>query len=209
MRVSEAPPQSSTNGESLSREAEELLIERTLQGRNDAFGDLVQPYVTSLNRIVRMKLQSESEAEDVVQQSILRAFSHLRQFRREASFKTWLCAIAMNEVVHLQRGRGARFRPVRDYYFAGLADPSSSPHMQCERRENAEQLRRALIRLPEKYRLMIELRDLRELSVAETASSLSVSVSVVKTRHHRARKLLVRSLMHPPLQAGSSRISRR
>jgi RNA polymerase sigma-70 factor (ECF subfamily) len=75
--------------------------------------------------------------------------------------------------------------------------------MQCERRENAERLHRALVRLPEKYRLIIELRDLRELSVAETARSLSVSLSVVKTRHHRARKLLIRSLIHPtPSKSG-------
>src|ERR1700689_3894396 len=82
-----------------SREVEETLIDSALQGRHDAFGDLVQPYLTSLNRFARTRLRSDSEAEDVVQQTVLRAFSHLGQFRREASFKTWLCAIHLNEVI--------------------------------------------------------------------------------------------------------------
>jgi RNA polymerase sigma-70 factor (ECF subfamily) len=76
--------------QSLSKETEELLVDRILRGRMDAFGDIVQPHLTSLNRFAQRRLQSESEEEDVVQQSIFLAFRHLRQFRREASFKTWL-----------------------------------------------------------------------------------------------------------------------
>jgi RNA polymerase sigma-70 factor, ECF subfamily len=74
----------------LSAETEGLLIDRILRGRIDAFADLVQPHMTSLSRFAQQKLPSESEAEDVVQQSILLAFSRLRQFRGEASFNTWL-----------------------------------------------------------------------------------------------------------------------
>jgi RNA polymerase sigma-70 factor (ECF subfamily) len=139
-------------------------------------------------------LQSESEAEDVVQQSIFLAFRHLRQFRREASFKTWLRAIAINEVLRLLQSRTVAHLPLHESFAAGLADPASSPHIQCEQRERAEQLHEALTRLPEKYRLMIQMRDLRELSIDETARSLSLTSSAVRTRHHRARKLLIRSL---------------
>ena len=74
-----------------------------------------------------------------------------------------------------------------------LADPSAPADMQMQRRQETAKLRRALRRLPEKYRMIIELRDLRELSVAATAQSLSLTVANVKTRHHRARKLLLRS----------------
>ena len=184
---------------SLSKEAEELLVDRILRGGSDAFGELVQPHMTFLNRFAQRRLQSDSEAEDVVQQSIFLAFRHLRQFRREASFKTWLRAIALNEVIRLSQRRAVAHLPLRESVAASLADPASSPHIQCEQRERAEQLHRALTRLPEKYRLMIQLRDLRELSIDETARSLSLTNSAVRTRHHRARKLLIRALRRKDL----------
>jgi RNA polymerase sigma-70 factor (ECF subfamily) len=172
------------------------LIQSALKGRPDAFGDLVQPYLTSLIRFARARLGSESEAEDIVQQAVLQAFSHLGQFRHEASFKTWLSAIALNEVIRWRRGRAvAPIRSLHETHAANLADPSHSPHAQCQRREEAERLRQAMTRLPAKYRQMIQLRDLHELSVAETARWLSLTAAAVKTRHHRARKLLVRSLV--------------
>jgi len=155
----------------------------------------VEPYLTSLIRFARARLGCESEAEDIVQQAVLRAFIHLGQFRQEASFKTWLSAIALNEVIHWRRGQAvAPIQSLHETYAAKLADPASSPHAQCQRREEAERLRQAMTRLPEEYRQMIQLRDLHELSVAETARSLSLTAAAVKTRHHRARKLLVRTL---------------
>jgi RNA polymerase sigma-70 factor (ECF subfamily) len=179
----------------ISRGREESLIDSTLRGCREDFWDLIEPHLNSVRRIVRMRLRSDNEAEDVVQQAVLRAFSHLRQFRGEASFKTWLSAIAFNEVSHLRRGRAlAAVQPLNEVRAAELPDPSHAPDMQLQRQQEIERLHQALTRLPEKYRLMIQLRDLRELSVAETAHSLSLSAAAVKTRHHRARKLLVRSL---------------
>ena len=142
-----------------------------------------------------MRLRNQSEAEDVVQQAVLQAFYNLGQFRREASFKTWLSKIASNEVIHLRRGRAtAQVKPLYEALAGKLADPTSLPDMQIQQKEERERLHRALTRLPEKYRLVIQLRDLHELSTAATARSLCLSVGAVKTRHHRARKLLLRSL---------------
>ena len=104
-------PQCAVHQESRSKEMEDLLIDRILCGRIEAFADLVQPHLVSLNRFARQRLRSESEAEDVVQQSILLALSHLRQFRHEASFSTWLRAIALNEVFRLLQKRGAAAPP--------------------------------------------------------------------------------------------------
>ena len=171
-----------------------MLIDRILTGRIDAFADLVQPHLTSLNRFAQHKLQHDSEAEDVVQQSILLALSHLGQFRREASFSTWLHAIAINEVCRLRQRQASPHVPLREPVAVDVVDPGHSPYTQCEQRERAERLHKALSKLPEKYRLMIQLRDLSELSIDETAQSLSLSNSAVRTRHHRARRLLVRSL---------------
>jgi RNA polymerase sigma-70 factor (ECF subfamily) len=178
-----------------SREREEWLIECTLQGRHEAFGDLVQPHLDAVSRFARLRLRSDSEVEDVVQQAVLRAFRHLGSFRREASFKTWLCAIALNEAIHLRREQAVkRAGSIEDVQDATLDDPRQRPDAQLQTTQEVARLRQAVARLPEKYRALIQLRDLRELSVRETALSLSLSLAAVRTRHHRARKLLERSL---------------
>jgi len=171
------------------------LIESVLQGRTDAFGDLVTPHLLSLTKFARMRLRNDVEAEDAVQQAVLQALHHLGQFRRQASFKTWISKITSNEILHVRRGKAiASVTPLHQTGVDKLADPRSLPDMQLQKQQEAASLHRALARLPEKYRLIIELRDLRELSIAATARSLSLTASAVKTRHHRARKLLLRAL---------------
>ena len=174
------------------RATEGFLIDSALRGRDDAFWDLIQPYLTSLNRFARVRLRSDPDAEDIVQDAVLAALRHLRQFRGEASFKTWLIAIASHEVSHRRRA-AAGARPLQERRAATLQDPAHPPDVQFQRRQEVERLHQALTRLPEKYRRMIQLRDLHELSVAETARSLSLTAGAVRTIHHRARKLLARS----------------
>jgi len=177
-----------------AKDVDGWLIDSVLEGRTDAFVDLVKPHLGSLTRFARMRLRDDSEAEDVVQQAVLQAFHNLGQFRREASFKTWLSRITLNEVLHLRRGKAiAPVKPLHGDVADRLADPSAPADIQLQRRQETARLRRALTRLPEKYRLIIEMRDLRELSVAATAQSLCLTMANVKTRHHRARKLLLRS----------------
>jgi len=174
---------------------DERLIDSALQGRTDAFGELVGPLMGSLTRFARLRLGNNAEAEDVVQQAVLQAFDNLAQFRREASFRTWLSKITSNEVMHIRRRKAiAPTRPFPATLADKLADPSCPPDLQIQRRQERDRLHRALTRLPEKYRAIIQLRDLHELSIAATARSLSLTVGAVKTRHHRARKLLLRSL---------------
>ncbi len=181
-------------GAAPAKDADEWLIDSVLQGRTDAFVDLVGPHLGTLTRFARMRLRNDSEAEDAVQQAVLQAFHNLGQFRREASFKTWLSRITSNEVIHLRRGKAiAPVKPLAGNVAERLADPAAPADLQMQRRQETARLRRALTRLPEKYRTIIELRDLRELSVAATARSLSLTAANVKTRHHRARKLLLRS----------------
>jgi len=142
-----------------------------------------------------MRLRDDSEAEDVVQQALLRALYNVGQFRREASFKTWLSRITFNEVSHLRRGRAiAMASSLHQTHAKNLADPACLPDIQFQRRQEILRLYRAVTQLPDKYRLVIEMRDLGELSVAATARALLLTPAAVKTRHHRARKLLLRSL---------------
>lgn len=178
-----------------SSDVDGCLIDSVLQGQTDAFAELVTPHLLSLTRLARMRLRNDFEAEDAVQQAVLQALHNLGQFRRQASFKTWISRITSNEIIHVRRDKATA--PVTPLHHTGidkLADPQSLPDMQLQKRQEAASLHRALARLPEKYRMVIELRDLRELSIAATARSLSLTASAVKTRHHRARKLLSRAL---------------
>jgi sigma-70-like protein len=92
-------PALTATGEYRSSQEESLLIGQILEGRKDLFGDLLQPHLTAVLRLVRAKMRNDSEADDVIQQTILKAFTRLEQFRFEASFKTWLIRIAIREVL--------------------------------------------------------------------------------------------------------------
>jgi RNA polymerase sigma-70 factor (ECF subfamily) len=142
---------------------------------------------------------NDSESDDVIQQTIFKAFTRLEQFRFEASFRTWLIRIALNEVVQWHRKRLSTRLLVLDHSALAqlpIADQTASPLKQCERREAAGLFRKAYAMLPEKYQVMIRLRDLEHLSIAEVAKLLSLSVPAVKTRHRRARLRMV-SLLAP------------
>jgi RNA polymerase sigma-70 factor (ECF subfamily) len=173
------------------------LICEVLGGRKDLFGDLLQPHLTSLFHFVRAKMPSDSEADDIMQTTALKAFTRLDQFRFEATFRTWLMAIALNEILQWRRRRVRSPFVILDPAALSqlpIADPGASPLRECQRRETVELFHRALGKLPEKYQLVIRLRDLDDLSISETAQMLRLSVPAVKSRHHRARLQIVRFL---------------
>jgi RNA polymerase sigma-70 factor, ECF subfamily len=139
------------------------LIARILEGRKDLFGDLLQPHMAPLFRLVRAKMRHDPEADDVIQITIVKAFTRLEQFRFEATFRCWLMGIAINEVLQWYRRRmPSRLLVLNPIAIAQLqvADQTASPLTECQRREMARLLHRALARLPEKYQAVIRLRDL-------------------------------------------------
>jgi len=175
------------------------LICKVREGRKDLFDDLLQPHLTALFRFVRAKMRHDPDADDVIQSTMLKAYLRLEQFRFEASFRTWLMAIALNEILQWHRKRVAsRMLTVRPMALSQLpiADQGPSPLRECQRQELAALLQRALGRLPEKYQLVIRLRDLQDLSFSETAARLRLSIATVKTRHRRARLQMMRFLRH-------------
>ena len=184
----------------ITRDEEARMIRRIVGGQRDLFGELIAPHLRPLSRIVRATLGPHPDAEDIVQQATLKAFLHLAQFRYEASFKTWLIQIGLNEVRQWRRrhsfSRNPHF-PLADLRSLHLVDPSHSPFIECQRNETAGLLRAAVARLPEKYRLVILLRDLEDLSVSEVAGRLGLTIPAVKTRHLRARRKVARFLARP------------
>jgi len=166
---------------------------REVLTRNDAFMTLLEPHMGSLQRIARKMTNNAWDADDLVQQTLLKAFAHLDQFRFEASFTSWLTSIAMNELRSIHRKPITSLTQAMDTrVLEGLAVAShnDSPAVAYERLEGANQLHSALASMSTTYQTVVRLRDLHELSIQETARCLSVSISATKTRHHRARKKL-------------------
>jgi RNA polymerase sigma-70 factor (ECF subfamily) len=145
------------------------------------------------------RLVGPTDAEDVVQETFLRAYHGLGNFRGESSLKTWLYAIALNRARarHGALGRlRAIFTPGRareDDPFASLddaADPGSTPEENAVLKERRTRLRAAIRELPEEFRAAVLLRDLEGLSYEEVAQVLSIPIGTVRSRLARGRALL-------------------
>jgi RNA polymerase sigma-70 factor (ECF subfamily) len=172
---------------------------------------IIQRNNRRLYRIARGILRDDSEAEDAVQETYLKAFTHLDEFRGDAEIGTWLCRIVMNEAL----GRLRRRRQTVDWNTMDeIGTPSEvirlasrSAHPDPERAAAQHQiqhlLEEAIDRLPDDFRMVLVARVVEEMSVEETAALLSIKPETVKTRLHRARRLLrtaVETRVGPVLQ---------
>jgi RNA polymerase sigma factor (sigma-70 family) len=173
------------------------LIGEILRGRRDLFAELIAPHLRPLSRMVAAAMGSHPDVEDVVQRTSLKAFTHLAQFRVEASFRTWLIRIGLNEVRQWRRKCGSSRIVALDLCtFTQLlaTDERDSPLVACERSQASVRLRAAVAWLPEKYRIVILLRDLEGLSISEVGRRLGLTIAAVKTRHMRARQKMAKFL---------------
>ena len=174
---------------------EQELIERVRAGDSEAFYDLVRPHERSIFVTAYSILQDQAEAEDAAQETVLKAFRSLHQFRGDAKFGTWLVTIAINEArMRLRSRQRARLESLdapdqddSDYVPIQLRDWREIPSQALERQELREALTRALASLDDKYREVLVLRDVQLLNVAETAQILGIRPGNVKVRLLRAR----------------------
>src|SRR5271157_1329143 len=185
---------------------EETLIRRVRDGEHDLFYELIRPYERRVYSTAFAILRNEADAEDVAQEAILKAFKHIRQFRAEARFSSWLIQITVNEARMRRRKAHAEImQPIVDhqddegnYVPRDFADWREIPSETLERKEVRQKLAEALASLGEKYREVFVLRDMQHLSIEETAKTLRISIASVKTRLLRAR-LMLRDLLSPGL----------
>lgn len=175
---------------------EQVLIQRVQAGDAEAFYQLVRPYERAVFIAAVAIVKNDADAEEVVQEAILKAFKALGRFRQEAKFSTWLIQIAINEAkMRLRKDRRHLYESIEqgqqsddgDYIPKDFADWREIPSEALERRELRDALTRALVSLPEKYREILVLRDVNHLSITETAQILGFSEANVKTRLSRAR----------------------
>jgi len=182
------------------------LIRRVRGGDADLFYELVRPYERRVYSAAFAILRNAADAEDAAQEAILKAFRHIKQFREEARFSTWLIQIAVNEARMRRRNNHADvMEPIADrpdeagnYVPRDFADWREIPSETLERKEIREKLTEALASLGEIYREVFVLRDMQHLSIEETAETLKISTASVKTRLLRAR-LMLRDLLAPGL----------
>ncbi|HXR98539.1 MAG TPA: sigma-70 family RNA polymerase sigma factor [Terriglobales bacterium] len=171
------------------------LVRRACAGERDAFYALVSRYERPLYRTALAITRNPADAEDVVQETFLRAYEHLAQFRGEAKFQTWLTQIAINTArMKLRKGHGALWESLDQ---PRETDDGMMPRDVTEWRENPEEqftrqemenlLHQAMNGLPPGYREVLTLRDIQMLSTEETAEALGLTQANVKTRLLRAR----------------------
>jgi RNA polymerase sigma-70 factor, ECF subfamily len=174
------------------------LIEAARGGDYDAFEALVRRYQNRIYRLARSMTKSDAEAEEVVQDAFLSLFRGLATFRGEASPSSWIYRVAANAA--LMRLRTRRRKPLlaledqpplvnesaKDSIWA-KGNWSRTPDDSLLKNELREHLEAAVEKLPEKYRLVLLLRDVEGLDNPETAHALGLTVPTVKARLHRAR----------------------
>ena len=188
----------------LSQSGEHGLIRRIRAGEKELFHQLIRPYERIMYGVIYSVLPNAADAEEVAQESALKAYLHLDQLADDDRFKAWLLRIAVNEA----RQRRRKDRPqlyealeddsaeetegdIRPKQFADWRD---LPSEALDREELRSAVREAVSRLPEKYRAVLLLADAQSLSDQEIGAALNLSMANVKTRLHRARMKLQEQL---------------
>jgi RNA polymerase sigma-70 factor (ECF subfamily) len=184
---------------------ERELIARVIAGENEAFYELVRPYERAIFFAARGVTDNDADAEEVAQETVLKAFTHLRSFRAEAKFSTWLIQIAINEArMKVRKNHAHLYDSINegkedeegDYWPSDYADWRPIPSEALATKELRNALNKAIAGLSPKYREVLLLRDVQQMNIAETAKALNISEQNVRTRLLRAR-LMVRDALAP------------
>jgi RNA polymerase sigma-70 factor, ECF subfamily len=194
--------------------SEEQLVAAAKTGRRAPFGELCERHVNKVFRVIHRIMRNREDAEDALQDCLLNAFVHVKDFDGRSRFATWLTRIAINAaLMKLRKNRGAREVPIDE------PNPSSEPVAQrefrydaldpeesCSLRERKRIVKSAISELRPPARNVVELIHLQEHSIRETAQILGISTGAVKTRMFHAKITLHRM---PLLQSvGSSNCAR-
>ncbi len=174
---------------------EAALVAQAQRGGVEAFTELVNRYEGNIYRLARHITQNPEDAEDVLQETFLKAFEHLGDFQGNSKFYTWLVRIAVNQsLMKLRKRKSTASVSLDDPYDTGeenltreIAVWEPNPEQTYSREELREILEKAIDSLPATFRAVFALRDIEELSTEETAAMLNLSIPAVKSRLLRAR----------------------
>lgn len=173
---------------------DEEVVNRVRAGETALYEIIMRRYNQRLYRVARAIVREDGEAEDVMQSAYVHAYEHLDQFAGRAPFGAWLTRIAVHEALYCLRKRGRldQLEDSESAFGAGanMAEKSPDPEQITTRAELRELLEEAILELPEQYRTVLMLRDVEELSTAETAVALSLTEENVKVRLHRGHGMV-------------------
>ena len=186
------------------RESDQLLVERVQAGERQAFDLLVSKYQRRLLRLVARIVHDPAEAEDVVQETFIKAFRALRHFRGDAAFYTWLYRIGINTAKNylVTQSRRAPTSTHTDAEAAeargegegdGLRD-INTPESMLATKQIAETVNAAMEALPVDLRTAILLREIEGLSYEEISDIMSCPIGTVRSRIYRAREVIAEKL---------------
>jgi len=176
-------------------------IKEVLRGDNNAFGEIVELYKDKVYQLCYRMLGNRAEAEDIAQDAFIRAYINIERFDVSKKFSTWLFRIATNLCIDRIR----RKKP--DYYldaeiagsdgltmYSQIPDASRPPDVEVASVEIQDIIQKEMLALPEKYRSVIILKYIEELSLQEISEILDLPMGTVKTRLHRGREQLRKQL---------------
>jgi len=184
----------------ISSLTDDEVVDRVRRGETALFEILMRRHNQRVYRVARAVIKDEAEAEDVMQQAYINAFVHLNQFEQRSEFSTWLTRITVYEALARRRKlRPEELLPSADAGAAGdimetLIAPEADPERQAYAAELGRVLESAVDALPEAYRSVFMLREIEGLSTTETAQGLELGEEAVKTRLHRARAMVRRTI---------------
>ena len=174
---------------------EAALVDRARHGDAAAFTQLVEKYEPKVYRLAKHITQNDEDAEDVLQEAFLKAYSHLPSFQGQSKFYTWIVRIAVNEaLMKLRKRKSDRSVSLDEPQDTGedtvareIAVWEDDPEQKYSREELRSILDKSIDSLKPSFRTVFVLRDIEELSTEETADALGISIPAVKSRLLRAR----------------------
>ncbi|MBP1996775.1 RNA polymerase sigma factor SigW [Paenibacillus eucommiae] len=178
--------------------AELRLIKLSRTGDRGAFVELVELYRNKIQRLAYRMLHNKPDSEDIVQETFIRVYLNLNHYDESQKFSTWIYRIGRNVCIDLLRKKrpvaslDAEFSDADDDYsfYSKIASEESSPEHLVLQSETEEHIRKSINKLSDKYKSIIMLYYLQELSLQEISEKLRLPVTTVKTRLHRGRELL-------------------
>ena len=178
-------------------EVDEVLVKRAQQGDTAAFDELVRRYTSIVYRVLYKILRHEEDTQDALQDTFVSAYRALPRFRQDARFSTWIYRIATNAALMKARARKNNMvsldHPSEDPDAQSaweLPDWSATPDEEIMTGETRRIMEDAIQALPPEQRAAFVLHDIQDLSSAETAQAMGITVSAVNSRLHRARVFL-------------------
>lgn len=180
----------------MSDASDEELVDRALRGEQNASAELIRRYREKIYRTIFRFTRNHGDAEDLAQETFLRAFQELRRFRRKSGFYTWIYRIAVNQSLNFLKKKKREMR--REEFDGKLLDASQdasfSPESASEEKEIQGRLNEAVETLPWPYRSSFVLVVFQGMSHAQAARVLGCSENTVSWRLHKARKMLLARL---------------